>query len=105
MGNIELEKSIMQIIAFSGDSISFSMEAMDLIACKDYQNAKEKLINAEKSLREAHQIHTDLLVYEANNKEEKIVSCLLIHASTHLSNAELSKELVKRLLKIFEERG
>ncbi|MDO4377951.1 MAG: PTS lactose/cellobiose transporter subunit IIA [Erysipelotrichia bacterium] len=100
MENTDLNRLIMQIIAYSGESIGYSMEALNEVGNKDFSKAEENIVLAEQSLRKAHIAHTEILTYEANNLDKNIVNCLLVHASTHLANAELSKEMAKKIKKI-----
>lgn len=104
MTDDELSRLIVHIIAYAGESKTFSMEAMDLIAVEKYEEAHARIKEAEESLHKAHQFHTNLLVYEANNEGALKINCLLIHASTHLSNAELSLDMATKLLAIFNKR-
>ena len=93
---------IMQIIASSGDSISCSMAAMQAANEGDFALAKEELKNADESIKVAHKVHTDLLVKEANNEGVNF-SLLLVHASNHLTNAEVSYNFAEQIIKLYEE--
>ncbi len=90
------EQTIMSIIANSGDSISYTMEAMILAQRQNKDGYETAMKNSLDLLQKAHQLHTDLLVREARG--EKIpVSTLLIHASTHMANAELARMFAETL--------
>lgn len=97
MENIELNQLIMEIIAYAGESIGYSMEALNNISDKEFEKAQENISLAEQSLKTAHIAHTKILTYEANNLDKNVVNCLLVHASSHLANAELSKEMAKKI--------
>ena len=100
--NDDLLSIIMRIIADSGDSISCSMAAMQYASEGNFEMAKEELVNSDNSIKAAHRVHTELLTKEANN--EKInFSLLLVHASNHLTNAEVSYNFAEQIIKLYEE--
>jgi PTS system cellobiose-specific IIA component len=100
--NEDVLKIIMQIIADSGDSISCSMAAMNAAADGEFEEAEMELKNASESIRRAHQVHTDLLVKEANQEGVEF-SLLLVHASNHLTNAEVSLNFAEQIIRIYAE--
>ena len=84
------EQIIMSIIANSGDSISSTMEAIAKANQKDRRSYETAMDRSLVQLQEAHRLHTDLLVREARG-EDVHISMLLIHAATHMANAELAR--------------
>ena len=50
--------------------------------------------------KQAHEIHTKLLVEEARDPAALPMTMMLIHASNHLSAAEISREFAERLLRM-----
>lgn len=93
---------IMPIITCSGNSISCSMEAMQAAAEKHFEEAEELLQQASDSIKEAHVAHMQLLVREANNNPVGM-SLLLVHASDHLTNAEISLNFAQQIIMIHKE--
>lgn len=94
------EQTIMSIIANSGDSISYTMKAMLHAKAENKEEYETAMKNSLLSLQKAHQLHTELLVREARGEDIK-VSTLLVHASTHMANAELARmfaEILESLL-------
>ena len=100
--NDEVLSIVMRIIADSGDSISCSMSAMQYASEGDFEQAKQELQNAEKAINVAHKAHTELLFKEANN-EVITVTTLLVHASNHLTNAEVSYNFADQIIKLYAE--
>lgn len=100
--NDEVLSIIMRIIADSGDSISCSMSAMQFASEGDFEKAKEELANADKAIMVAHKAHSELLFKEANNEEIKVTT-LLVHASNHLTNAEVSYNFAEQIIKLYSE--
>ena len=100
--NDEVLSIIMRIIAESGDSISCSMSAMQYASEGDFEKANQEMKNSAQPINRAHKAHTELLVKEANN-EEMNISMLLIHASNHLTNAEVSYNFAEQIIKLYSE--
>ena len=79
-----------QIIAHAGDSKSYSMEAIE--------NAENRAFD----LAEMNLAQSD----EAIKRDPGCIpaSMMLIHASNHLSGAELTNELAKRFVRVYQTR-
>lgn len=98
---MDLENTLALIIAYSGESISSSMEAVEAARQGDQKAVLERMASADEALAKAHEVHTELLVREANG--EKIeMSLMLIHASTHMANAEMMRNVSKCFFKQYE---
>ena len=90
---MNIEQIITNIIAYSGECTSDMMEAIEYARNSEFENAKNSVKKGNDALLKAHELHTQLLYREANG--EKIeVNLLVIHASNHMSNAELLSNLV-----------
>lgn len=100
--NDEVLSIVMRIIADSGDSISCSMSAMQFAGEGDFEQAKEELANADKAIMIAHKAHSELLVMEANGEDIKVTP-LFVHASNHLTNAEVSYNFAEQIIKLYQE--
>lgn len=101
---VQVNEIACQIIAFAGDSKSYSMEAIENAENKAFEMAEENLKQSDEAIRKAHEIHTSLLVEEARDPGCIPVSMMLIHASNHLSGAELTYELAKRFVRVYQTR-
>ena len=86
------------IIANAGDGKSSCMEALDYAEAGDWEAARQALTVADEAIVKAHEIHTKLLVEEA--RDPAAMPMMLIHASNHLSAAEISREFAERLLRM-----
>lgn len=99
------EKAIaIKIIADSGNSRSYSLEALACLKEKQYDKAKELLKLSEEALLSAKKEHTELLVYEAG-KNHVPFSMFLLHSESHLTMAEMTKEYVEAIYDLYLERG
>ena len=87
------------IIANAGDGKSSCMEALDYAEAGDWEAARQALAVADEAIVKAHEIHTKLLE-EARDPAALPMTMMLIHASNHLSAAEISREFAERLLRM-----
>ncbi|BAB07639.1 PTS lactose/cellobiose transporter subunit IIA [Halalkalibacterium halodurans] len=89
------------IILHSGNGRSKILQAL-----REYREGKEAeandlLVEAEKDLNVAHEIHFKLVQQEATGEKTEL-SLLLMHAEDHLMSTLTMKDLVKELLEIFK---
>ena len=102
MENATVEELIVYIIANAGDSKSCSFEAIDAAKENDFAYADQLLKQAETALEKSHLAHTALLARET--KKELEVSLLMVHASNHLSIAEISQMFAVEIISLHKER-
>lgn len=100
---MNVQEKAFQIIADSGDSLSYSMEALQAIQAHDLDQGEKLLAEADKKLLSAHKAHTELLVAEAKGEEINF-TMFLLHSESHLNNAEISKGYVSAILQIYKEK-
>lgn len=93
------------LIANAGESKSCSLEAIKDAENGDFVSARENMKRANESLLEAHRIHSQLLTIDASEEGPVPVDMLMIHVSTHLSNAELLADLSQHFVTILEKKG
>lgn len=105
MDSEERNLHLINLIANAGESKSCSLEAITAAEKGDFAAAREKAEQAENSLLEAHAVHSQLLAIDASDKGPVPLDLLLVHAATHLSNAELLVELSKHFITILENKG
>lgn len=99
-----MEEIIMNLIIFSGDARSYSMEAIQLAKEGKIQEAKELLGKAGEQLGEAHHSQTTLIQNEAaGNKAE--VSLLLVHAQDHLMTTITLKDMATEFVELYSRLG
>ncbi|WP_055071510.1 PTS lactose/cellobiose transporter subunit IIA [Clostridium massiliamazoniense] len=95
-----MEEIIMNLIMFSGEARSLSMEAMQLAKEGKIEEAKELLVKAGEQLGEAHHSQTTLIQNEAAGKKAE-VSLLLVHAQDHLMTSITLKDLATELVEVY----
>lgn len=101
----ESEKQIMGLISSSGASRSKAFEALQKVRTHDYDSARELLKEAQEADIEAHNIQTAMIQKELNDKEKSDeISLLMVHAQDHYMTAQLSRDLIAEMIKIFESR-
>lgn len=92
----------MNMIAYSGEAKSLAIQAIRLARKKDFEEAFKIMEKANESLNKAHQSHTELLVYEANNNDLN-VSLFMVHSADHLNSADTVKILAEEMIEILKE--
>lgn len=100
--NTKEQELAVMIIANAGDSKSTALEAIEYAREGDLKKADELLKQAKEVLQVGHQAHTDLIVLDANTPVN--VSMLLVHASNHLSVAEVTVQFAEIIIGILEEK-
>lgn len=101
--NDKLVERIVYIIANAGDSKSCSMAAMECAKNGDFEEANHLLKESSEALHRAHVEHTQLLTEDAKGENIE-VTLLLVHASNHLSVAEVSLDFVREIIALYERR-
>ena len=101
--NEKLVERTVYIIANAGDSRSCSMAAMECAKSGDFEEANNLLKEATEALHRAHVEHTQLLAEDAKGENIE-VTLLLVHASNHLSVAEVSLDFVREIIALYERR-
>ena len=94
----ELEKTLFQIIASSGESKNKLFEAIDAFQNGDYEKKDKLLKESEELVFDANKLLYKLVQREAQG--EKIpLSILLIHSLDILMSSITAREIVTRLTK------
>lgn len=104
---MDLELIIMNIINYSGEARSLSMEAIQFAKDGEYEKAEDNTDRANENISKAHKSQTVLIQSEARGDKSEI-SLLLVHAQDHLMNAITIKDLAREfvdLYKLFKGRG
>jgi cellobiose PTS system EIIA component len=101
---LDTEQAIATIIANAGESRSCSMAAMESARAGRFEEAAALLADGDKAQKIAHDLHTSLLVAEARG-EGAPVTLLLVHASSHLSVAEMTRETAALYIELVQERN
>jgi len=99
---MNLEETVVTMIANAGDSKSSSLEAISYAKEGDHQKARECLESSEKALGIAHKAHRVLLALET--REDISITVLIVHAMNHLSVAEATKYFADELVSLYESQ-
>lgn len=97
---MNLEEQIMQIILFSGNAKSSSMEAIHAAKEHNHELAQECIEKANEELIQAHRVQTSLIQSEVRGEKTEI-SLLLIHAQDHLMNSITFKDLAIEFVDLY----
>lgn len=93
-----------QIIAYAGDAKSMFLEALDAADSGEVETADKMMKDGGEAIVKAHEIHTKLLVMEAQNSDSVKMTLMLVHASNHLAIAEATQNFSEKLLKIYKRK-
>ncbi|MEH7482071.1 PTS lactose/cellobiose transporter subunit IIA [Neobacillus drentensis] len=96
-----LEAVIFQIILHGGNGRSAAMEAMQAAKQGDFEGARQKLMEADNAMNEAHHIQTSLIQGEIRGEKTEI-SLLMVHAQDHLMNAMTVKDLAVEMVELYQ---
>jgi len=99
MNKMELE--CIQMITAVGNARSLYIEAIHEAKAGNFNAAKEKLKEGEKSFLEGHHIHADFLTREANGELEAS-SLLLIHSEDQLMSAEGFHIIAQEMIELYQ---
>lgn len=99
---MDLEMAAMQIVGNAGESRSLTFEALRMARQKDFEGAKQKLVEAREASLRAHETQTELICAEADDNPIEI-GLLMVHAQDHLMTAMLARELVEELISFYED--
>ncbi|MCQ8212072.1 PTS lactose/cellobiose transporter subunit IIA [Cetobacterium somerae] len=97
----ELEEIIFTIVGQAGECRGLSYEALGEAEKGDFEAAAAKLKEAESAIHKAHYVQTDLIQKEAAG-EPTPISMVFVHAQDHLMTAIAEKELIKKMIKMYE---
>lgn len=100
----EKETLIMNVIAFSGESTSYSAQALEAARAGNFEEAELLLQKAEESMKTANKSSFELLQMEANDEHFR-VTLLMVHAFDHLCSAEMEFRFAQETIKNFKMGG
>lgn len=102
MNKLEVREICFNIISKTGKAMDSIDKSLSLAKNDNFEDAKELLEDANKTIIEAHNFQTELLNSEA--REEKIeFGPLLIHAQDHLMFSQLYLKITKELVSLYEK--
>jgi len=99
--DFNLEETCFQIIAHSGEALSQMIDALKKCRENRFDEVEKLMEQASASLNKAHNVHTQLLVKEANG--EKIgYSILLAHAQDNMMNTIIAQTFCEEMIKMYK---
>ncbi|WP_099159440.1 PTS lactose/cellobiose transporter subunit IIA [Virgibacillus ndiopensis] len=90
------------IILHAGNARSSAMEAIALAKEYKFDDAREKIQEADQEFAKAHHGQTKLLQDEANGHKND-VTVILVHAQDHLMTAMTVKDLANEMIDMYEK--
>ncbi len=96
---MKLETEIFNIISNGGDAKAFAYEALELAHNGRFEQAGNKMEEANKTLTKAHNTQTELIQKEINGEKTEM-SLLMVHAQDHLMSAISEISLIEQMIKI-----
>lgn len=91
----------MNIITWAGTARSDYMFAIELAKENRFEEAKQKMLDAEENYTKAHGFHYEFITQEAMGKE-LMINLLLIHAEDQLMITESFKVLSQEIFDIYK---
>lgn len=96
-----LEMISFQIISNVGSAKSFVMEALQSAKSGNFEEAEEKLKEADHYFVEGHKVHASLIQKEASG-EAVPFSLLFMHAEDQLMSTETIATLVREMIEMYK---
>lgn len=100
-GEKAIEEIIFSIIIHGGNARAKAYEALRFAQDGDFIKAKESLDDAEKEIKQAHSIQTNIIQKEASGEKVKM-TVLFVHAQDHLMTAISEKGLIENMIDLYE---
>ncbi len=100
MTDAELELTMIEIVALSGDARTKLLTAVKEAKEHNFARAQELVGEAQELLNDAHKSQTDLLTAEARG-EVTTPTILLVHAQDHLMTTMLLRDTIDALIDIY----
>lgn len=93
---------VMTIIVSGGDVRKACLAAIDSAKAGDFAAAKKHLADADAAMAVAQKAHNRMLSKEARG-EGPDFSVLLVHAESHLGNAQVIEDMAKEFIMMYQE--
>lgn len=98
----DMEKCIMELVVNGGNARSMAIEAFRAARDGNFDEADEKMKDAEKVITQAHNTQTSL-IQKALNGEKVETGLLMVHAQDHLMNAMTVMDLVREIIDLLQK--
>ncbi len=90
-----------QVIMNAGNSKSSSMMAIEAAREFEFEEAERLLKEADKDMREAHHVQTELIQQESGGDGVDI-NIILVHSQDHLSMAITARDQAEEFLNLYK---
>lgn len=98
-----MEENVFPIISLAGESKGLAYEALRLAKENKFDEAEEKMKEADSLLLKSHEFQTNLISREAGGEKIEI-TMLFVHAQDHLMTAMSEKNLIKEMIDILKHK-
>lgn len=92
----------MQLIMYGGEAKSCALEAITAAKKQEFNEAIEKLSQAQAALLEAHHAQMDMLTREARGEKNEI-NLFMIHGQDHLMTSIAFVDLAKEIVALYQK--
>ncbi|WP_097003300.1 PTS lactose/cellobiose transporter subunit IIA [Lacrimispora amygdalina] len=99
---MDIEMIVMKLVVNGGNARSSAIEALRAAKTGDFKKADELMEEADNTLKEAHEIQTEMIQNELNGNKVD-VGLLMVHAQDHLMNAMTVMDLCKEMIDILRK--
>lgn len=94
-------EAVMGLIIYGGNAKSDAMEAIQAAKKFNFEEADQKITEAEQSLVEAHHAQTNMLMQEAQGEQVEL-TLLTVHSQDHLMTAITFTDLAKEIVDLYK---
>ena len=98
-----MEENVFPIISLAGESKGLAYEALRLAKENKFDEAEEKMKEADAIILKSHEFQTNLITREADGEKMEI-TMLFVHAQDHLMTAMSEKNLIKEMIDILKQK-
>lgn len=98
----DLQVAAFEIILHSGDARTMVHEGLDFMNQGKFEEADQKMEDANNELAEAHKAQTKLLQDYANG-EEVTMEIIMVHAQDHLMTTMTLREMAIEFSKMYKQ--
>ncbi|WP_159084712.1 PTS lactose/cellobiose transporter subunit IIA [Dongshaea marina] len=98
----DLEETVMGLIVNAGIARSLAFEALQAAKQQKWQQAEQKMGEADTAFREAHRVQTQLIEQDEGTGQIPM-TLILVHAQDHLMTGMLLKEMVTEMIELHQK--
>lgn len=101
MDKNEMEMTTIEIVAYAGDARTKYIQALNAANNKEYDKAKELVLEGNELIAEAHKVQTKMLQLEASGEKVE-VGFLTVHAQDHLMTVVLLRDIINNFIELYK---